>query len=198
MVTPLEPPEALPLDLSTLRLSDEQFQAICIANPDRPLELTSCGVLIVMPPVGGESGNREIRLGSQLFQWNDRVQLGEVFSSSTVFKLPLGSQRSPDAAWVEKSRWESLTAEQRKKFPPLAPDFIIELRSESDRLDDLREKMAEYRDNGVRLGILIDPQREIVECYPIDRPIEILPKPTTIDCSGVLPGFFLDLSKIWQ
>ena len=144
-----------PLNLSSLKLTDEQFYQLCITNPEQPLELTSEGVLIVMPPVGGESGNREADLLIDLGIWNRQTQRGKVFSSSTVFKLPLGSQRSPDAAWVELSRWNALSAEDRSKFPPLAPDFIIELRSRTDKLSDLQEKMLEYRDNGVRLGLLI-------------------------------------------
>jgi Uma2 family endonuclease len=191
-------PDTLPLDFSTLRLTDEQFYQLCISNPEQPLELTNEGVLIAMSPVGGESGKREMRLGSQLFNWNEETELGEVFSSSTIFKLPLGSQRSPDAAWVENSRWATLTPEQQKKFPPIAPDFVIELRSESDRLADLQEKMLEYKANGVRLGLLIDPKGRQVEIYRIDREVEILENPEAIDCNDILPGFTLELQKIWS
>ena len=186
-----------PLNLSSLKLTDEQFYQLCITNPEQPLELTSEGVLIVMPPVGGESGNREADLLIDLGIWNRQTQRGKVFSSSTVFKLPLGSQRSPDAAWVELSRWNALSAEDRSKFPPLAPDFIIELRSRTDKLSDLQEKMLEYRDNGVRLGLLINPQDRIVEIYRIDRAIEVIESGSSIDCDNVLPGFSLDLTKIW-
>ena len=157
-----------PLNLSSLKLTDEQFYQLCITNPEQPLELTSEGVLIVMPPVGGETGNREADLLIDLGIWNRQTQRGKVFSSSTVFKLPLGSQRSPHAAWVELSRWNALSADDRSKFPPLAPDFVIELRSRTDKLSDLQEKMLEYRDNGVRLGLLINPQDRIVEIYRID------------------------------
>ena len=186
-----------PLNLSSLKLTDEQFYQLCITNPEQPLELTSEGVLIVMPPVGGESGNREADLLIDLGIWNRQTQRGKVFSSSTVFKLPLGSQRSPDAAWVELSRWNALSAEDRSKFPPLAPDFVIELRSRTDKLSDLQEKMLEYRDNGVRLGLLINPQDRIVEIYRIDRAIEVIESDNSIDCNDVLPGFSLDLTKIW-
>ena len=186
-----------PLNLSSLKLTDEQFYQLCITNPEQPLELTSEGVLIVMPPVGGESGNREADLLIDLGIWNRQTQRGKVFSSSTVFKLPLGSQRSPDAAWIELSRWNALSAEDRSKFPPLAPDFIIELRSRTDKLSDLQEKMLEYRDNGVRLGLLINPQDRIVEIYRIDRAIEVIESGSSIDCDDVLPGFSLDLTKIW-
>jgi Uma2 family endonuclease len=139
----------------TLRVTHEEFEKLCQDNPDRSLELTANGELVVMPPVGGESGNFELELGGELFVWNRQTRLGKIFSSSTVFVLPNGAQRSPDAAWVELSRWEALTPEQRKKFPPLAPDFVIELRSATDRLPPLQEKMEEYRANGVRLGLLI-------------------------------------------
>jgi len=186
-----------PLNLSSLKLTDEQFYQLCITNPEQPLELTSEGVLIVMPPVGGESGNREADLLIDLGIWNRQTQRGKVFSSSTVFKLPLGSQRSPDAAWIELSRWNALSAEDRSKFPPLAPDFVIELRSRTDKLSDLQEKMLEYRDNGVRLGLLINPQDRIVEIYRIDRAIEVIESGNSIDCDDVLPGFSLDLTKIW-
>jgi Uma2 family endonuclease len=186
-----------PLNLSSLKLTDEQFYQLCITNPEQPLELTSEGVLIVMPPVGGESGNREADLLIDLGIWNRQTQSGKIFSSSTIFKLPLGSQRSPDAAWVELSRWNALSADDRSKFPPLAPDFVIELRSRTDKLSDLQTKMLEYRDNGVRLGLLINPQERAVEIYRIERAIEVIESGNLIDCDDVLPGFSLDLTKIW-
>jgi Uma2 family endonuclease len=190
--------DLLPLNLSTLKLTAEQFYELCIANPDRSLELTSEGVLIVMPPVGGDSGRSEASSIAQLYIWNQISALGEVFSSSTIFKLPLGSQRSPDAAWVELSRWNALSAEDRSKFPPLAPDFVIELRSRTDKLSDLQAKMLEYRDNGVRLGLLINPQDRIVEVYRIGAVVEVIQSPESIDCEEVLPGFSLDLTRIWE
>jgi len=189
-------PDSLPLDLSTLKLTDAQFYQLCIANPEQPLELTAAGVLIVMSPVGGESGNRELNLGAQIFIWNQTTGLGEVFSSSTIFKLPLGSQRSPDAAWVELSRWNALSDEDRQKFPPLAPDFIIELRSRTDKLPELQAKMLEYRDNGVRLGLLINPQDRQVEIYRLGVDVEVLQSPVSVSCEDMLPGFILNLDRI--
>jgi Uma2 family endonuclease len=189
--------DSLPLNLSTLKLTDEQFYQLCVANPEQPLELTSSGMLVFMSPVGGESGKRELDLGSQLYIWNQVAGLGEVFSSSTVFKLPLGSQRSPDAAWVELSRWNALSVEDREKFPPLAPDFVIELRSRTDKLSDLQEKMLEYRDNGVCLGLLINPQDKEVEIYRLDRKVEVIQNPVSVSCEDVLPGFSLNLANIW-
>lgn len=181
----------------TLRVNHEEFEKLCHDNPERSFELTATGELIVMTPVGGESGNSELELGGELFVWNRQTRLGKIFSSSTIFVLPNGALRSPDAAWVELSRWEALTPEQRTKFPPLAPDFVIELRSSTDRLPLLREKMEEYRSNGVRLGLLINPQNMQVEIYRPGQEPEILESPPAIDCSEVMPGFILSMSEIW-
>ena len=181
----------------TLRVTHEEFEKLCQDNLDRSFELTATGELIVMAPVGGESGNSELELGGELFVWNRQARLGKIFSSSTVFVLPNGASRSPDAAWVELSRWEALTPEQRTKFPPLAPDLVIELRSATERLPPLREKMEEYRANGVRLGLLIDPQTQQVEIYRLGQEPEIHASPTEIDCSEVMPGFILSMSEIW-
>jgi Uma2 family endonuclease len=180
-----------------LNLTDEQFYQLCLANPEQQLELTSAGVLIILSPVGGEGGSHELELGTDLTLWNRRTELGKVFSSSTVFRLPLGGQRSPDAAWVERSRWEALTSEQRRQFPPIAPDFLIELRSTTDPLDKLQAKMVEYRENGVRLGLLINPQDQQVEIYRLGQDVEVLQSPTTVSGEEVLPGFVLDLARIW-
>jgi Uma2 family endonuclease len=190
-------PLLLDVQSITLRVTSEEFEKLCQDNPDRSFELTASGELIVMPPVGGESGNSELELGGELFVWNRQTRLGKIFSSSTIFVLPNGAQRSPDAAWVELSRWEALNPEQRKKFPPLAPDFVIELRSATDRLPPLQEKMAEYRSNGVRLGLLIDPKHKQVEIYRPGQETSVLDSPTEIDCSEVMPGFILSMSEIW-
>lgn len=181
----------------TLRLTHEEFEQLCHDNPDRSLELTASGELIVMPPVGGESGNYESELGIDLGNWNRQTRLGKTFSSSTVFVLPNGAQRSPDAAWVELSRWSALTPEQRTKFPPLAPDFVIELRSATDRLPPLQEKMEEYRANGVRLGWLIDPQQQRVEIYRLGQEVELLASPSSLSGEDILPGFVLNLNVLW-
>jgi Uma2 family endonuclease len=181
----------------TLRLSHEQFERLCQNNPDRAFELTQDGELEIMPPTGGESGRKESKLITRLTNWNEQTELGETFSSSTAFILPNGAERSPDAAWVERSRWDALTAEQREKFPPLAPDFVIELRSNSDSLPKLQQKMQEYRENGVRLGWLINPQARQVEIYREGRDVEVLANPTTISGEDVLPGFVLDLRSLW-
>lgn len=148
-----------------------------------------------MSPVGGDSGKREASLIIDLGIWNRQTKLGEVFSSSTIFKLPGGGDRSPDVAWVERSRWQSLTPEQRRKFPPIAPDFVIELRSSTDSLSTLQEKMQEYMDSGVLLGWLINPQDQQVEIYRQgqEKAIELLP--TELSGESVLPGFVLALDR---
>jgi Uma2 family endonuclease len=181
----------------TLRVTHEQFERLCQNNPDRAFELTKDGELEIMPPTGGESSKKESKLITRLTNWNEQTELGETFSSSGAFILPNGAERSPDASWVESSRWEALTPEQRKKFVPLAPDFVIELRSETDSLKKLQQKMEEYRDNGVRLGWLIDPQKQQVTIYRLGQDVEVLEAPTTLSGEDVLPGFVLDLRSIF-
>jgi Uma2 family endonuclease len=185
----------LTLDLQHVHLTDEQFYQLCIHNPEWNIERNAKGVLIVMSPVGGDSGNREMDLGGELYLWNKQTQMGKVFSSSTLFKLPKGGDRSPDAAWVERSRWEALTPEQRQKFPPIAPDFVIELRSQSDPLKTLQEKMQEYMDSGVRLGWLFNPQDQQVEIYRQGQKKEVRFLPTTLLGETVLPGFKLQVER---
>ncbi|HLP91704.1 MAG TPA: Uma2 family endonuclease [Nostocaceae cyanobacterium] len=146
------------LNTTPLHLTDEKFSQLCEANGDLNLELSAKGELIIVPGVGGEKGIQEAELIFKVGIWNNQKKLGIVFSSSTIFSLPNGAKRSPDVAWIKLERWEALTPEQRKKFPALTPDFIIELRSESDRLKILQAKMQEYLDNGLRLGWLINPQ----------------------------------------
>ena len=179
----------LTLDISQVHLTDEQFYQLCITNPEMRLERTAKGLLIVMSPVGGESGNREFELGLDLGIWNRQTDLGKVFSSSTIFKLPGGGDRSPDVAWIERSRWEALTPEERAKFPPIAPDFVMELRSRTDSLQTLRDKMQEYMDSGVRLGWLFNPQDQQVEVYRPNQANVIYSLPETLTCEDVLPGF---------
>ncbi|MBD2353782.1 Uma2 family endonuclease [Tolypothrix sp. FACHB-123] len=174
-------------------LNDEQFYQLCLANKDLSLEMNAAGELIIVPPVGGESGNREADLITDLNNWNRQAKLGKVFSSSTIFTLPNGAKRSPDAAWVKLERWEALTIEQRKKFPPLVPDFVIELRSETDSLKPLQQKMQEYIDNGLRLGWLINPQDATVEIYRLNQFVEVVQMPAILSGEDVLPGFELQV-----
>ncbi|WP_414542071.1 Uma2 family endonuclease [Nostoc sp. CCY0012] len=181
-------------------LTDEQFYQLCIANEPWQLELTHTGELIIMPPTGGESGIRNSDLTTELNLWNRQSKSGKVFDSSTEFKLPNGAYRCPDAAWVKLERWEALTKDERRRFPPLCPDFVIELRSETDNLDKLRAKMREYQENGARLGWLIDPQTPLVEIYRPGQNVEILNfafnQPPKLSGESVLPGFVLDLTII--
>ncbi|HBB31812.1 MAG TPA: hypothetical protein DDZ80_27155 [Cyanobacteria bacterium UBA8803] len=183
-------------------LTDEQFYQLCVANEEWRLELTAQGELVIMPPTGGESGIRNADLTTELNLWNRQTRLGKVFDSSTEFRLPNGAKRSPDVSWVILERWEALCAEDRKLFPPLCPDFVIELRSETDSLKELRAKMQEYQDNGARLGWLLDPQAPLVEIYRPLRNVETInfsfAEPPKLSGEDVLPGFVLDLTYIFN
>lgn len=189
---------ALTLSLSpTLELTDDQFYDLCQHNRDLRIERTAKGELIIMAPVGGEGGSRSGRVNQQVFNWTDVDDRGIAFDSSTGFKLPNGADRSPDAAWVSRNRWDALTPEQKRKFPPLCPDFVIELRSESDSLQAFQAKMHEYIENGTLLGWLIDPKSQRVEIYRPGQPVEVLQNPLTLSGEAVLPGFVLDLQPIF-
>ena len=186
-------PLTLPLkvDLTDIPFSDDQFYQLCINNPELNVECDANGALVFMSPVGGESGSREAEFGGDLIFWNRRTKLGKVFSSSTIFRLPNGGRRSPDAAWVERSRWQRLSPEERQKFPPIAPDFVMELRSRTDHLSDLQEKMDEYMNSGVRLGWLFKPADQQVEIYRQGQEKEVRSLPTTLLGETVLPDFEL-------
>ncbi|MEG3900482.1 Uma2 family endonuclease [Microcoleus sp. B4-C5] len=190
---------AITLNLNSLiKLTSEQFYQLCEENPELKLERNANGELILMPPTGGETGKSNSKLNLQVGIWNDRTELGEVFDSSTGFTLPNGADRSPDASWVEKSRWSALTPEQREKFIPLCPDFVIELVSPSDSLKKSQEKMQEYMENGCRLGWLINRKKREVEIYRPGQDVEVLQSPLTLSGENVLPGFVLNLQKIWN
>jgi Uma2 family endonuclease len=189
---------AITLNLNPIiQLTGEQFYQLCVKNRELKLERNAQGELIIMPPTGGETGKSNLKLGSQLDLWNTARELGEAFDSSTGFTLPNGAVRAPDLSWVEKSRWEALTKEQRQKFLPLCPDFVIELMSPSDTLMEVQAKMQEYRANGCRLGWLINPKKREVEIYRLGQDVEVLNSPQTLSGEDVLPGFVLDLGKIW-
>jgi hypothetical protein len=185
----------LTLSLNQVALSDEQFYNICQNNRELKFERTTQGDLIIMSPVGGESGNREADLLIDLGIWNRQTELGFIFSSSTIFKLPNGADRSPDVAWIRREKWLALSQQQRQKFPPLAPDFVIELRSATDKLETLRYKMLEYQEAGVLLGWLINPQQQQVEIYRLQREVEIYNLPAALSGETVLPGFCLRLFR---
>jgi len=186
------------ITLTIPRLTPESFLELCQANRDLQLELTATGEVIIMPPTFSWTGKQNSGLNAQLWNWNDQTDLGLVFDSSTGFTLPNGAVRSPDASWVSNERWEALTeTQQKEEFSPLFPDFVVELRSSSDSLKKLREKMQEYIDNEVRLGWLIDSTTKQVEIYRPGREAEILESPATLSGEDVLPEFVLNLNKVW-
>jgi Uma2 family endonuclease len=188
---------ALTLNLDSIaHLTHEQFRELCRENRDIRLELTAKGELIVMPPTGWESGRRNSNLNLDLGLWNRQTGMGVVFDSSTGFILPSGAIRSPDAAWVASERLTALNPDP-EGFLLLAPDFVIELRSASDRLKPLQDKMQEYIDNGVRLGWLLNPKDRAVELYRLGKGIEVLQSPTEVSGEEVLPGFVLSLEEIF-
>ena len=181
----------------TLHLSDEQFWQLCRENSDLRFERTVQGEIIIMPPTGSITGERNADLIYQLQAWNRRYKLGKVFDSNSGFKLPNGSNRAPDASWIELERWDALTLEEQEKFAPICPDFVVELMSPSDSLEKTRAKMLEYLENGARLGFLINRKQRQVEIYRPGQEVEILDHPDTVAGEDVLPEFMLDLSTIW-
>jgi Uma2 family endonuclease len=180
-----------------LELTDEQFFHLCQANRDLKFERSATGELIIMPPTGGETGNKNARITQQLMNWTDADGTGIAFDSSTCFKLPNGADRSPDAAWIKLERWNTLTDEEKERFPPIAPDFVIELLSPSDSLKVAQDKMREYIDNGVRLGLLINRKSCQLEIYRQGKEVEVLESPSTVSGEDVLNGFVLNLATIW-
>ncbi|MEH1785102.1 Uma2 family endonuclease [Nostoc sp.] len=177
-------------------LTDDQFFQMCQQNRDYRFERTASGELLIMSPTGSDTGRRNVKITTQLDIWNSDTNLGEVFDSSTGFILPNGAERSPDASWIKIERWNALTPEQQEKFAPICPDFVVELRSPSDSLKDLQEKMQEYIENGAQLGWLIDRKNKRVEIYRPGEDVEILNNPTSLSGENVLPGFALNLQQI--
>lgn len=186
--------EPVILNLKEVDLSDEQFYQLCQTNENWQLEQTAQGELLIMPPVGAISGNRESEFNADVVIWNRQSKLGKVFSSSTIFILPNGGKRSPDVAWIANERWQALTPEEQERFPPICPDFVIELRSRTDSLSQLQKKMQEYLDSGLRLGWLINPQNQQVEIYRQNQEVEIVSLPTTLLGEDILPEFTIELS----
>jgi Uma2 family endonuclease len=180
-----------------LEMDDEQFFQLCQQNRDLQIERTADGDIIIMPPEGGSSGAGSNELAVELALWARKDGTGRAFGSSTGFNLPNGATRSPDACWVRKERLQALTPEQRRKFLPLCPDFVIELRSPSDSLRNLERKMQEYRDNGAQLGWLFDPERKQVHVYRPGAAVEVLDNPQTISGEALLRGFVLAVPPIW-
>lgn len=182
------------LNLGEMTLTDEQFQQLCTANPDLRIETSPTGELIVMPPAFLGTSERNSDLTGQIWQWNRRHKLGKVFDSSGGYRLANGFRPSPDVSWIQNARLEGLSLNQ---FLPLAPDFGIELRSSTDRLLPLQQKMQAYLDNGVRLGWLLNPQDQQVEVYRLDQEKTVLTAPASLSGEDVLPGFVLTLEAIW-
>lgn len=186
------------ITLNIPRLSAKEFVELCQANQDLRLERSATGEVIVMPPTYPWTGKQNSGLNAQLWNWNDQTRLGIVCDSSTGFTLPNSAVRSPDASWISNQRWKALTpTQQQAEFSPLAPDFVVELRSSSDSLQRLQSKMQECINNGTRLGWLIDPKLRQVEIYRPRQNVETLQLPTTLAGEDVLPGFELNLNQIW-
>ncbi|MBC6432265.1 Uma2 family endonuclease [Nostoc sp. HG1] len=185
---------------STLKLkidlTDEQFFQMCQKNSNYRFERTASGEILIMSPTGSDTGRRNVKITTQLDIWNSESNLGEVFDSSTGFTLPNGAERSPDVSWVKIERWNALTPEQQEKFAPICPDFVVELRSRTDSLKELQEKMQEYIENGAQLGWLIDRKNKRVEIYRPGKDVEILDNPASLSGENILPGFVLHLQQI--
>ncbi len=190
-------PFGVALDLHSVGLTDEQFYQLCQDNEDLRLELTAEGELIIMAPTGGTTGSRNATITYQITSWAIKDGTGLSFDSSTMFILPNGTKRSPDGSWVSRERWDALSQEERDKFVPLCPDFVLELRSASDSLSFLQDKMDEYISNGAGLGFLLDPKAKRAYVYRPGQPVESLDNARTVSGDPVLPGFVLDLKDIW-
>jgi Uma2 family endonuclease len=178
------------------RLTDEEFEKFCAQNPELRIEMTSEGVMIIMLPVTPEGSSRNFKLIARFGAWAEADGTGVGFESSAGFTLPNGAKRSPDVSWMRKERWDALTPEQRNEFTHVCPDFVVELRSKTDRLRTLQNKMKEYMANGAQLGWLIDPTRHQVHVYHADSSVEILDHPQVISGEPLLPGFVLRLDGI--
>ncbi len=183
---------------SIIKLTEDQFYDLCRANPDLKFERNSKGEIVIVPPTGGETGKYNAEITIDFGIWNRQAKLGVVFDSSTCFHFPNGADRSPDVAWIKQERWDTLTQQQQEKFPPIAPDFVLELMSPTDRLKETQAKMQEYMNNGVKLGWLINRKTRLVEIYRQGKAIEVLENPTDLSGEDVLPGFILHLEFIWK
>jgi Uma2 family endonuclease len=182
----------------SMHVTDDQFFEFCQINRDLRIERNKLGELVIMPPTGSETGNREFNILGQLWVWSEKDGTGICFSSSAGFTLSTGANRSPDASWIKLERWNALSKAQQEKFAPICPDLVIELRSSSDRLSPLQEKMTEYmQEPGVQLGLLIDRKHRKVYIYRPGKLEECLDNPASVSDELVLPGFILNMSKVW-
>jgi Uma2 family endonuclease len=192
--------ESTPLSVSfpsLAQMSGAEFYEFCQANRDLRIERTASGELIIMSPAFADTGNRNLKIAQQVANWADQDGTGEAFDSSAGFTLPNGATRSPDASWIKLERWSALTKAEQSSFAPICPDFVIELRSSSDRLSLLKEKMQEYIANGASLGLLIDRKNRNVHVYRPNQEPEILENPELVSGEPELPGFVLRMLKIW-
>lgn len=192
--------EILPMVLQMLPnmiMTDDQFFDFCQLNRHFRIERNQIGDLFIMSPTDSETGQRNFNLIGELGIWTKQDGTGVGFGSSGGFTLPNGAVRSPDAAWIKRTKWEIIPAEKRKKFAPICPEFVVELRSENDNLSTLKEKMQEYIDNGTQLAWLIDRKQRKVFIYRPNCGVEELNNPQTLTGEDILPGFVLDLSEIW-
>ena len=181
----------------SFKVTHEQFKELAAANRDVRLERTATGELITKSWFGSEAGAKNANITGQLWIWNHQTKLGMAFNSSSGFNLPNGANRSPDASWIKLECWEALTSEEKQGFAPICPDFVVELRSASDNMKPLREKMQEYIENGAKLGWLIDRNNRKVEIYKKAFDVEILDNPASLSGEYVLPEFVLDLVEVW-
>ncbi len=181
-----------------IELTDDQFYQLCRANPDVKFERNAKRELIIMSPTGGETGNHNFEIAADFAIWNRQTKLGVCFDSSTCFSLPQGGDRSPDVSWIKQERWDALTPEEKEKFPPIAPDFVLELMSPTDSLKKTQEKMQEYMDSAVKLGWLINRKTRRVEIYRLGQPVEVLESPTQLSGEDILPGYVLNLQNVWN
>ena len=178
-------------------ISDRSLEQLCKENPDLRFETDANGKLIIMSPTGSESGKRNSSLIAQVWYWNNQSKLGEVFDSSTGFKLSNGAIRSPDVSWIALNRWNSLSDKQKRGFAPIDPDFVIELLSPTDDLLTTQQKMIEYLNCGVQLGWLINPDEKEVKIYRLGKATEILSNPSSLSGEDILPGLTIDLADIF-
>ncbi|MCC3592614.1 Uma2 family endonuclease [Microcoleus sp. PH2017_28_MFU_U_A] len=179
------------------QINDDQFYQLCRQNPEVKFERNAQGEITVMSPTGGETGNSNAEINADFVIWNRRTKLGVCFDSSTCFKLPSGANRSPDVSWIKQERWDALTPEEKQKFPPIAPDFVLELMSPTDSLKDAQDKMQEYMENQVKLGWLINRKTRRVEIYREGQEKEIIECPAELSGEHILPGFVLNLRSLW-
>lgn len=200
MTTLLIQTQSVPLTVNLPAIKSmtvEQFYEFCLANRDLRIERTASGEVIIMPPAFSDTGNRNGKIFQQLANWAEQDGTGETFDSSAGFTLTNGATRSPDASWIQLERWNALSEKQKASFAPICPEFVIELRSSSDTLSGLQDKMQEYIANGASLGWLIDRKNRKVYIYRPSQEPEILDNPETVNGEPVLPGFVLRMAKIW-